>query len=127
MAVVPRRGPFARWAGKLLLPEMGDFRPTTDPVNPDVRAGFQVEAIDLATGKRETFARNRGDGPPQPASTLDLETAFERPVDVKIGPDGLVYVLDFGVFQPTAEAARVLPKTGRVFRIEPLPATGAGR
>ena len=126
MAVVPPGGPFARWAGKLLLPEMGDFRPATDPVAPDVRAGFQVEAIDLASGRRETFARNRGEGPPQPASALDLELAFERPVDVKFGPDGLVYVLDFGVFNATEEAARVLPKTGRVFRIEPLPA-GAGR
>jgi glucose/arabinose dehydrogenase len=122
MAVVPRRSPFRAWRGQLLLPEMGDFRPTTDPVNPDLRAGFQVEAIDLATGRRQTFARNRGSGPPQPASALDLENGFERPVDVKIGPDGFIYVLDFGVFEPTAEAARVLPKTGKVFRIEPVPA-----
>ena len=96
-----------------------DFRPLTDPTRPDVRAGFQVEAIDLATGRRETFARNRGEGPPRPASELDLETALERPVDVKVGPDGLVYVLDFGVYQTTADSARVLPKTGKVFRIEP--------
>ncbi len=85
-----------------------------------------VTAIDLASGRRETFARNRGEGPPRPASALDLELAFERPVDVKFGPDGLVYVLDFGVFNPTEEAARVLPKTGRIFRIEPVPAAGAG-
>ena len=104
---------------------MGDFRPTTDATKPDVRAGFQVEAVDLETGRRTVFARNRGAGPAQPASRLDLENGFERPVDVKIGPDGLVYVLDFGVFEPTATAAKILPKTGKVFRIEPVPPAAA--
>ena len=118
MVVVPRGGPFGRWSGQLLLPQMGDFRPVTDPVNPDERAGFDVVAIDLATGKLASFLRNRGDGDPQPASELDLENGLERPVDVKIGPDGLVYVLDFGVFE---RGARVLPKTGKVFRVEPVP------
>jgi glucose/arabinose dehydrogenase len=126
MAVVPRGGPFRKWQGKLLLPEMGDFRPTTDPVKPNLRAGFQVEVIDLRSGRREVFARNRGDGPPQPSSALDLEHGFERPVDVKVGPDGLVYVLDYGVWQPTPTAARVMPKTGKVFRIEPAPRSRAG-
>jgi glucose/arabinose dehydrogenase len=120
MVVVPRRGPFHQWRGKLLLPQMGDFRPVTDPVEPDERAGFDVVAIDLSTGRLESFVRNRGDGDPQPASALDLEDGLERPVDVKVGPDGLVYVLDFGVFE---DAARVLPKTGKVFRVEPAPGT----
>lgn len=123
MTVVPADGPFADWAGRLLISEMGDFRPTTDPTQPDLRAGFQVEAVDLRDGNRTVFARNQGEGPPQPASMLDLEDGFERPVDVKIGPDGLVYILDFGVFESTASAAKIFPKTGKVFRIEPLPAT----
>lgn len=126
MTVVPPGGPFARWAGKLLVSEMGDFRPLTDRLTPDRRAGFQVEVVDLASGRRETFARNRGDGPARPASELELERALERPVDVKVGPDGLVYVLDFGVFDATLDAGRVLPKTGKVFRIEPVPAEGGG-
>lgn len=127
MDVVPAEGPFARWAGKLLISEMGDFRPLTDPITAEERAGFQVEVVDLATGRRETFARNRGGGAPRPASELELARGFERPVDVKIGPDGLVYVLDFGVFDATADAGRVLPKTGKVFRIEPRPDGGAAR
>jgi glucose/arabinose dehydrogenase len=121
MDVVPAGGPFARWAGSLLISEMGDFRPLTDPITAEVRSGFQVEVVDLASGRRETFARNRGDGPARPASELELARGFERPVDVKVGPDGLVYVLDFGVFVATGEAGRVLPKTGKVFRIEPVP------
>jgi glucose/arabinose dehydrogenase len=101
---------------------MGDFKPTTDPVKPDERAGFQVESIDLATGRRAVFARNRGTGAAQPASRIDLEEGFERPVDVKVGPDGLVYVLDFGVFNPSEKTMKVFPKTGRVYRIEPVTA-----
>lgn len=121
MTVVPPRGPFAKWAGQLLISEMGDFKPTTDAVHPDVRAGFQVESVDLSTGRRQVFARNRGAGPAQPASRIDLEEGFERPVDVKIGPDGLVYVLDFGVFNPSEKTVKVFPKTGRVYRVEPVP------
>ena len=120
MTVVPAGGPFAAWAGKLLISEMGDFRPTTDATQPDLRAGFQVEVVDLTTGQRAVFARNGGEGPAKPASMLDLEDGFERPVDVKVGPDGLVYVLDFGVFESTADAAKIVPKTGKVFRIEPI-------
>jgi glucose/arabinose dehydrogenase len=123
MTVVPPGGPFARWAGRLLISEMGDFKPTTDAVHPDVHAGFQVESVDLASGRREVFARNRGTGAALPASRIDLEEGFERPVDVKVGPDGLVYVLDFGVFNPTEKTMKVFPKTGRVYRIEPVPSS----
>jgi glucose/arabinose dehydrogenase len=119
MAVVPAGGVFGRWGGQLLISEMGDFKPTTDAVTPDDRAGFQVESVDLATGKRAVFARNRGSGAAQPASRIDLEEGFERPVDVKVGPDGLVYILDFGVFNPSEKVMKVFPKTGRVYRIEP--------
>jgi glucose/arabinose dehydrogenase len=122
MTVVPPGGPFARWAGQLLISEMGDFKPTTDPVKPDEHGGFQVESVDLATGKRTVFARNRGTGSAQPASRIDVEEGLERPVDVKVGPDGLVYVLDFGVFNPGEKTVKVFPKTGHVYRIEPVAA-----
>jgi len=56
------------------------------------------------------------------ASRIDLEEGFERPVDVQVGPDGLVYVLDFGVFNPSEKTMKVFPKTGRVYRIEPVTA-----
>ncbi|MGE5716057.1 MAG: hypothetical protein ACM369_05360, partial [Acidobacteriota bacterium] len=66
------------------------------------------------------FARNRGQGSAEPASRLKLKHGFERPVDVKFGPDGLLYVLDFGLFTPTEKSGKVFPKTGKVFRIEPV-------
>jgi glucose/arabinose dehydrogenase len=123
ISVIPGHGPFAAWRGQILVSEMGDFRPTTDAIQPDVRAGFQIELVDPATGKSSVFLRNRGDGPSQPASTLDLDDGLERPVDVRVGPDGYVYVLDFGVWVPTPTEARIFPKTGKVFRVVPASAT----
>lgn len=121
MTFAPAGGPFSRWSGQLLLSETGDFKPSTDPLHPDVRAGFQVEVVDPATGRRSGFARNRSAGAAQPSSEIDRTDGFERPVDVKVGPDGLVYVLDFGAFQATEKSAKVFPKTGKVFRIELMP------
>jgi glucose/arabinose dehydrogenase len=102
--------------GGVLVAEMGDFKPMTGP--DDGRAGFQVERIDPSTGSIAPYLRNRNDGDAQPASTLDLRNGFERPVDVRIGPDGAIYVLDFGAFITTGGVPKAMPKTGKLFRIE---------
>jgi glucose/arabinose dehydrogenase len=102
--------------GALLVAEMGDFKPMTAPDSG--RAGFQVERVDIRTGSIAPYLRNNNPGDAEPASTLDKRNAFERPVDVRIGPDGLVYVLDFGAFVTSAGAPKAFPKTGKLFRIE---------
>lgn len=119
MAVVPPRGPFARWAGKILVSEMGDFRPLTDAEHPGRHSGFQVEIADPASGGLAPFVRNANPGDALPATAIPGSHGLERPVDVGFGPDGNVYILDFGVFVPTDKAGKIFPKTGRVFRIEP--------
>jgi glucose/arabinose dehydrogenase len=102
--------------GVVLVAEMGDFKPMT--AHDDTRAGFQVERIDLRTGSVTPYLRNNNPGHAQPASTLDRRNAFERPVDVRVGPDGMVYVLDFGAFIVSAGEPKAFPKTGKLFRIE---------
>jgi glucose/arabinose dehydrogenase len=102
--------------GGVLVAEMGDFKPMT--AKDDARAGYQVERIDPASGTLAPYLRNRGPGDAQPASTLDLRNGFERPVDVRIGPDGLIYVLDYGAFIVSGAEPKAFPKTGKLFRIE---------
>jgi glucose/arabinose dehydrogenase len=102
--------------GGVLVAEMGDFKPLT--AKDDARAGYQVERIDPGSGGITPYLRNRGTGDAQPASTLDLRNGFERPVDVRIGPDGLIYVLDFGAFIVQGGEPKAFPKTGKLFRIE---------
>jgi glucose/arabinose dehydrogenase len=119
MTYVSQNASLSPARGKLLISEMGDFKPQTEETTKDERAGFQVESVDLRDGTRMTILRNRGSGPPEPASTLDLEDGLERPVDVKVGPDGHVYVLDFGPFILGQGQPKGFPKTGKVFRIEP--------
>lgn len=103
--------------GQFLLAEMGDFKPMTEP-NDLSHAGFQVEQIDPRTGSMSVYLRNRGTGDAQPSSTLDLRNGLERPVDVRIGPDGNVYVLDFGAFIVGGGEPKAMPKTGKVFVVE---------
>jgi hypothetical protein len=95
---------------------MGDFKPMTDP-DDKTHAGFQVERIDTA-GAIAPLYRNRGTGDALPASTLDLRNAFERPVDVRLSPDGNLYILDFGAFITAGGPPKAFPKTGKLFRIE---------
>ena len=102
--------------GGVLVAEMGDFKPMTAKDN--ARAGYQVERIDPGSGILAPYLRNRGTGDAQPASTLDLRNGFERPVDVRIGPDGLIYVLDFGAFIVAGGEPKAFPRTGKLFRIE---------
>lgn len=107
------------WNGALLVAEMGDFKPMTEPTDKS-HAGFQVERVDLRTGAIAPLFRNKGSGDAAPASELDLRNGFERPVDVRVGPDGNVYVLDYGAFVTTSNPPKAMPKTGKVFRIEPV-------
>ncbi|HYC60369.1 MAG TPA: hypothetical protein VEK79_12470 [Thermoanaerobaculia bacterium] len=102
--------------GAILIAEMGDFKPLTAPDK--TRAGYQVERIDPRSGTIAPLLRNRGSGDAAPASTLDLRNGFERPVDVRIGPDGLIYVLDFGAFVTSGGEPKAFPKTGKLFRVE---------
>ncbi len=105
------------WAGHLFVAEWGDLGPNTTPLR-DKPAGFQVVRIDPATGQVEPFLRNARPGPASAQGAIGM--GIERPHDVKFGPDGAMYVVDFGVAR--VNPARVA--TGQV-PYEFPPSTGA--
>ncbi len=110
-------------AGQLFVAEWGDLAPETNPLQ-EGRPGYRVVRIDPGTGQVAPFVFN---AQPGPASEQDaLGEGIERPFDVKFGPDGAMYVVDYGVArvnQARIEQGQVPyefpPQTGTVWRITP--------
>ena len=110
-------------AGQLFVAEWGDLAWFTNALR-DKPAGFQISHIDPTTGQVESFVRN---AKPGPASAQEaMGRGIERPFDVKFGPDGAMYIVDYGVAR--INLARIaeghlpyefLPGTGTVWKVTP--------
>lgn len=74
--------------------------------------GHRISRIDMGDGTVSTFAINKSGYP----SSLTLEGGFERPSDVVFGPDGAMYILDFGLNERNKPDVYV-PNTGVIWRI----------
>ena len=106
-------------AGQVFIAEWGDLAPPTNPLRGQARSGFQVVQVDPASGTLTTFVGNRGgEGP---ASEMGMKgQGLERPFDVKFGPDGAMYIVDYGVvtidtsLQPPY---RYEPGTGTIWKV----------
>jgi sugar lactone lactonase YvrE len=87
--------------------------------------GHTVVRVDVERDvEPQDFIRNTA-GVPRSMSRRDNPDMLERPTDVKIGPDGYLYVLDMGKLEMRNGKQRVTPRTGQVFRLRPAgePAT----
>jgi glucose/arabinose dehydrogenase len=118
--VAPRS--WGRLADQAFVAEWGILAPATDPLQ-DKPTGFQVTRIDPETKKAVPFVRNVMPGPGSmiggPGGSLGQ--ALERPYDVKFGPDGAMYIVDFGqvlVNQAKAPPPYEFPKhTGMIWKV----------
>lgn len=121
LAVAPES--WGEFAGQLFVAEWGDLAPNTNPLR-DKPEGYQVVRIDPATGELTPFVHN---AMPGPASKQDARLeGMERPIDVKFGPDGAMYIVDYGIanVNPARAAEGQVPyefppETGAVWRIAP--------
>ncbi len=84
--------------GRIAIAMFGDEVPMTAPSGP--RVGRNLAIVDPATWEA-TFV-------PTPA--------LHRPLDVRFGPDGDLYVLDFGHFEPARGSMRATAGSGSVHR-----------
>jgi glucose/arabinose dehydrogenase len=83
------------WADHVFIAEWGDLAPPTNPLRGEKPAGFQIVKVDPASGSLTSFISNMGGGP---ASAQGMRgKGLDRPFDVKFGPDGAMYIVDFGV------------------------------
>src|SRR4051794_32293317 len=102
------------FAGDPFVCLFGDLAPVTTarlakPV------GYKVVRVDMANRRVVDFAVNRIEGP---ASKLP-HAGFERPSDCKFGPDGALYVVDWGEIEiaPEAGGVRMQAGSGTLWRI----------
>ena len=102
------------FAGDAFVALFGDLTPVTTPrlASP---VGFNVVWVDMQARRVVDFAVNRIAGP---ASKLPHE-GFERPSHCQFGPDGALYVVDWGEIEiaPEAGGVRMQAGTGTLWRI----------
>lgn len=99
--------------GQAFVALFGDIAPiTARPMNP---RGFKVVRVDVDRREVHDFAVNRIAGP---ASKLP-HAGFERPSHCAFGPDGALYVVDWGEVEiaPEKGGIRMQAGTGTLWRI----------
>lgn len=87
---------WGEYADHLFVPEYGDFQWITNPLR-DKFAGNRIAVISTnGNGEQDVkpFIQNDKAGPASQQGQLG--EGIERPYDVKFGPDGAMYIVDFG-------------------------------
>jgi glucose/arabinose dehydrogenase len=109
--------------GHAFVALFGDLAPITTP-RLATPVGFKVVRVDVERREIIDFAVNRIQGP---ASKLP-HAGFERPSHCVFGPDGALYVTDFGEIDIAPEKAgiRIQAGTGTLWRIQRDPAQAPG-
>jgi glucose/arabinose dehydrogenase len=120
MDFFPTSGPFhtPRFEGQALVALWGDRAPfsTSGRPIPTPLPGYRIVRVDLNSGTSQVmdFIYNTQGGPTS-QSVVGQGIGLERPIDVKFGPDGNLYILDFGVAKMKDGHLKVDRGTGKIF------------
>lgn len=105
-------------AGDLFVAEWGDLAPPTNPLRGTAPAGFRIVRVSRNGGQAEVFLQNKIPGPASRQSAAG--EGIERPFDVQFGPDGAMYIVDYGVVtidMSKAPPYAYQPGTGAIWRL----------
>ena len=118
VSFVPATGPFAKFRGSAVVALDGDRAPyASGGLKLLGFVGGKVDLVDVEGGRQaHDFVFNTV---PLPASRQPYGTvALERPCDVKFGPDGALYILDFGQMENDAAVPRYHNGTGAIYKLD---------
>jgi len=113
---------FKPFAGSLVVTLYGDRAPfATSGHAMTGPQGYSVKRVDLDTKRVTDFVFNTRQLPAHLIKDKD-RVSMERPIDAKFGPDGALYIVDYGYMELRNGEERVQSKTGRIYRLGPIPA-----
>ena len=123
LAFVPPDFPAKPDRGKAVVALAGDRAPFDTSGNPIIGPiGYKVVIVDVDNRQVTDYIANTATGP---GSRIDAKNPLllERPVDVKFGPDGSLYILDAGRMEIRDGREQYDAGTGRIFHLvaEPQP------
>lgn len=75
--------------------------------------GFKVQAVNLSDGKATDFIVNKDNLP----SSVNDTGGLERPLQLEWGPDGSLYIVDFGIVEFDDKGMNAHPFTGVVWKV----------
>ncbi len=75
--------------------------------------GFRVQGVDLQTSEAFDFLINKSRKP----GWVDRSGGLRRPIQVTWGPDGALYVTDFGVIEFSEQGMNAWPGTGVIWKV----------
>lgn len=109
-------------AGHVFVAEWGDLAPPTNPLRGKEPAGYRVVQVDPGSGEVTPFVWNTQPGP---ASMHDAQgQGLDRPFEVEFGPDGALYIVDYGVvkidkslMEQGEPPYREVPGTGVIWKV----------
>ena len=108
---------FGELGGQLFVAEWGDLAPPTNPLL-NTKVGSRITR-DPGNGRVEPFLQNAQPGPASEQGAPGM--GLERPYYVKFGPDGAMYIVDYGVVRinPAREGGpyEFPPATGAIWKV----------
>ncbi len=111
---------FENLNGKLIVALSGDRYPfATNGEKLKGPIGFKVVVLDPDKKDHRDFVYNTSQMPASQSSHNRL--ALERPIDVKFGPDGALYIVDMGQVEYRDGRPSAKKGTGKILRLVPLP------